>query len=59
MVTDDGWRVELIELDGRPEWRVTLNGVGFGGKAGRVFDIAGVQRQLGDSFARLQEEVDT
>lgn len=23
MITDDGWRVELIELDGRPEFRVT------------------------------------
>jgi hypothetical protein len=54
MVTSDGWRVELIEVDGRPEWRITQHGCTSGGKAGRVFDIAGVQRRLGDSFALLE-----
>ena len=52
--------MELIEGDDRPEWPITRYGRtrkarqrGVFDVAARVFDIAGVQQTLGESFARL------
>lgn len=68
MVTDNGWRVELIELDGRPEYRVTrtfrgahqlMGGTGTRLKdRGRHFTTAAVAATLGASFALLRQELE-
>jgi hypothetical protein len=60
MVTPDGhWRVEVINLDGRDEYRVTRDGILAGGCSpqwkdqGRHHTVASVAATLGHAFASL------
>lgn len=61
MTAPDGWRVEQIEIDGRPEMRVTRDGYLVGGlNSGRLkdrgvhFTPEAVAATMGDAFVLLQ-----
>jgi hypothetical protein len=56
--TDDGWTVEVVQLDGREWYEVKYHGRLYGGgrskRRGLVATVEEVQAILGEAFARLQ-----
>lgn len=59
MVTPDGWRVEIIHIDGAARFRVKRHGSLVGGPLGRDrgihYTVEQVANLLGDSFPLLVE----